>query len=133
MCTMRRYYQHLKSIRISLLTLLGLEYILCADCVFHETKEGAGHRPTHVFARFTGEPLPFKEDKEESEISRPAGTAKIETVLDKFDERLANQEKIMKSLAEQLEKQERLIQSLVDASSRDKGVEIVQHQDNAPL
>ncbi|TDL25426.1 hypothetical protein BD410DRAFT_896303 [Rickenella mellea] len=110
------------------------EFVLCADCVSNETKESAGHRSTHVLTRFTGEPLSFAEETEENEVSDRVRMAKMEAVLDKFDERLANQETLIKSLTDQvekrLEKQERLMQSLVDASNREKGIAVI---DTAPL
>ncbi|TDL25430.1 hypothetical protein BD410DRAFT_785363 [Rickenella mellea] len=94
------------------------DYILCEDCISHEPNEGTGHRSTHVFTRFSGEPLSFSEKKEENEASDRERMAKIETVLDEVKERSVTQENLIKSLAEQLTKQENLVKSLSDALAR---------------
>ncbi|TDL25429.1 hypothetical protein BD410DRAFT_837603 [Rickenella mellea] len=102
-------------------------YILCADCISHETDEGTGHRSTHVFTRFSGEPLAFNETTQETETSDRERLVKIETVLGEMKEQSAMQGNLIKSLAEQLTRQESPIKSLSDALSRgvgDKGIAV---------
>ncbi|TDL25424.1 hypothetical protein BD410DRAFT_639312 [Rickenella mellea] len=79
------------------------DYILCADCISsYESDQVDYHSLSHIFIRFSGEPLIFHPKQEEGTVSDQARMANIEAVLGKFEERLAKQEHVMQSLTEEL-------------------------------